>query len=48
MDPGVNVGHNCFPAYFKMSVGQFALLLAEMAPHLRKQRNTFREPTDPE
>lgn len=37
--------HNHFHAYFRISVGQFELLLAELGLHVR-QGNIFREPID--
>lgn len=40
--------HSCFRAYFWMSVGQFELLLSELGPDLRRQRNNFREQIDQE
>ncbi|KAJ8381376.1 hypothetical protein SKAU_G00021540 [Synaphobranchus kaupii] len=40
--------HGRFRTYFRMSCGQFEDLLEQLAPHLKKQRNNFREPIDPE
>lgn len=34
--------HCRFCTYFRMSVAQFEFLLAELGPHLRRQRNYFR------
>lgn len=38
--------HGRFRAYFRISVGQFELLLLELGPHFR-QKNNFREPIEP-
>lgn len=35
--------HECFRTYFRKSMGQFELLLAQLGPQLRSQRNHFRE-----
>lgn len=39
--------HDRFHTYFRMSVRQCELLLAESGPHLRRQRNHCRDPIDP-
>lgn len=45
-DPGHDWSdHDCFRTYFGMSVRQFELWLGT---HLRRRRNHFREPADPE
>lgn len=41
----VTTDHDCFRTYFGMSVRQFELWLGT---HLRRRRNHFREPADPE
>lgn len=38
--------HDYFHTYFRMPVGQFDLMLAELGSHLRRQSNHFRELTD--
>lgn len=38
--------HGRFRTYFRISAGQFELLLLELGPHLR-QKNNFREPIEP-
>lgn len=40
--------HGHFSTYFRVSVQQFELLLVELRPQLRRWRNNFREPIDPE
>lgn len=46
LDQQWRLRHSCFHTYFRMSVGQFELLLAESGLHLR-QRDHFRETTEP-